>query len=396
MEDQSAKRSRPRLTVGLCFLVALLEGYDIQAAGVAAPGLSRALRLPADALGLFFSASTVGMLAGAWLGGWLADRKGRKAVLLLSVALFGIFSLATAWSASLSMLILMRLLTGLGMGAALPVLITLAAESNPRSATRAVALMYAGTPIGGAIAGMSSILADRWQTIFLWGGLLPLLVLPLLALGLKADGASSLSSGKPENPEQVAARDSFLRGRWAPTLLLWCAFLAAMLVFYLMLNWTPMLLAQKGLSKGQIGFFQAFVNISGALALILLSPLLSGRHQTKMAMGAYLLIIAGLLTTAWMPPSTLLVLVAASMLGAGLLTAQSVLYASGPRLYPTEVRATGTGAAIAVGRVGSVTGPVVAGAVLSVGVSPALLMVLIVPVVVIAMLANFGVLRWQG
>lgn len=395
MEDQSAKRSRPRLTVGLCFLVALLEGYDIQAAGVAAPGLSRALRLPADALGLFFSASTVGMLAGAWLGGWLADHKGRKAVLLLSVALFGIFSLATAWSASLSMLILMRLLTGLGMGAALPVLITLAAESNPRSATRAVALMYAGTPIGGAIAGMSSILADRWQTIFLWGGLLPLLVLPLLALGLKADGAPA-SPGMPEDRERTAARASFLRGRLAPTLLLWCAFLAAMLVFYLMLNWTPMLLAQKGLSKGQIGFFQAVVNISGALALILLSPLLSGRHQTKMAMGAYLLIIAGLLTTAWMPPSTLLVLVAASMLGAGLLTAQSVLYASGPRLYPTEVRATGTGAAIAVGRVGSVTGPVVAGAVLSVGVSPALLMVLIVPVVVIAMLANFGVLRWQG
>lgn len=395
MEDQSAKRSRPRLTVGLCFLVALLEGYDIQAAGVAAPGLSRALRLPVDALGLFFSASTVGMLAGAWLGGWLADHKGRKAVLLLSVALFGIFSLATAWSASLSMLILMRLLTGLGMGAALPVLITLAAESNPRSATRAVALMYAGTPIGGAIAGMSSILADRWQTIFLWGGLLPLLVLPLLALGLKADGAPA-SPGMPEDRERTAARASFLRGRLAPTLLLWCAFLAAMLVFYLMLNWTPMLLAQKGLSKGQIGFFQAVVNISGALALILLSPLLSGRHQTKMAMGAYLLIIAGLLTTAWMPPSTLLVLVAASMLGAGLLTAQSVLYASGPRLYPTEVRATGTGAAIAVGRVGSVTGPVVAGAVLSVGVSPALLMVLIVPVVVIAMLANFGVLRWQG
>jgi len=391
-EMQSRNRNVARLTVGLCFLVALLEGYDIQAAGVAAPGLARALGLQSDALGLFFSASTIGMLIGASVGGWLADRKGRKTVLLVAVALFGLFSLGTAWAASLPMLVMMRALTGLGMGAALPVLITLAAESSPHGAARAVALMYAGTPIGGALAGVSSMAADRWQTIFLWGGLLPLLVLPALALWLKENPAFAVKGKGRDNRSSVPAGATFAQGRWGLTLLLWCAFLASMLVFYLMLNWTPMLLAQKGLSRNLVGFFQATVNISGALALLFLSPLLSGRFQIGMATIVYGMIVAGLVMTAWVPPSLVLIIVAAMVLGAGLLMAQAVLYATGPRLYPAAVRATGTGAAVAVGRIGSVLGPVIAGAVLSVGVSPGLLLLLLVPVVVVAMIANLGVL----
>jgi AAHS family 3-hydroxyphenylpropionic acid transporter len=89
------ERDRSRLTIGLCLLVALLEGFDLQAAGVAAPKLAPAMGLSPGVLSWFFSASTLGMFIGAFAGGWLSDRKGRKFVLVLSVALFGLCSILT-------------------------------------------------------------------------------------------------------------------------------------------------------------------------------------------------------------------------------------------------------------------------------------------------------------
>ena len=111
---------RPTLTIALCFIVALIEGFDLQSAGTAAAGLRQSFALDPKMLGWVFSASIVGLLPGAFFGGWLADRIGRKKVLVAAVILFGVFSLWTAYVATYNQLLLARLMTGLGLGAALP------------------------------------------------------------------------------------------------------------------------------------------------------------------------------------------------------------------------------------------------------------------------------------
>ena len=121
--------SRSRLTIVICFIVALIEGLDLQSAGIAAAGIRAAFNLDPGMMGWMFSASIIGLLPGAFLGGYVADRIGRKKVLVAAVVLFGIFSLWTAYTGSLSGLLAARFLTGLGLGAALPNLIALCAEA---------------------------------------------------------------------------------------------------------------------------------------------------------------------------------------------------------------------------------------------------------------------------
>ncbi len=174
--------SRLMQTVGLCFLVALMEGLDLQAAGIAAVGIAQAFTLDKMQMGWIFSAGILGLLPGALFGGMLADRYGRKKVLLGSVALFGLFSIATALAWDYPTLVFARLMTGVGLGAALPNLIALTSEAaGPRFRGTAVSLMYCGVPIGAALAAAmgASGLAQAWQTIFWVGGIVPLLLVPL-------------------------------------------------------------------------------------------------------------------------------------------------------------------------------------------------------------------------
>lgn len=152
-QDNDCNPSRPVVTIGLCFMVALMEGLDLQAAGIAAVGMAQAFALDKMQMGWIFSAGILGLLPGALVGGMLADRHGRKRILLGSVLLFGLFSLATALAWSFPTLLLARLLTGVGLGAALPNLIALTSEAaGSRFRGRAVSLMYCGVPIGAALA----------------------------------------------------------------------------------------------------------------------------------------------------------------------------------------------------------------------------------------------------
>lgn len=182
-QDNDCNPSRTVVTIGLCFMVALMEGLDLQAAGIAAVGMAQAFALDKMQMGWIFSAGILGLLPGALVGGMLADRHGRKRILLGSVLLFGLFSLATALAWSFPTLLLARLLTGVGLGAALPNLIALTSEAaGSRFRGRAVSLMYCGVPIGAALAaalGFSGLAAAR-QIIFWIGGVVPLLLIPLL------------------------------------------------------------------------------------------------------------------------------------------------------------------------------------------------------------------------
>ena len=370
------------ITIVICLIVAMLEGFDIQAAGVAAPRLAPALGLAPDQLGLFFSASTLGMLLGAYVGGWAADRWGRKPVLILAVLTFAIGSLATGAAQALPGLALSRLITGLGLGSGLPALIALVAERNPGRSNRAVAMMYAGTPLGGAFVGVASSALTNWRHIFYAGGLLPVLVVPVLVFLLKES-----HTRKAPGADKPGIGQLWREGRAATTALLWIAFFTGMMVLYLMLNWTPMLLAARTFSGQQIALFQAVFNIAGGLAVLAAATPLDGPWFRTIAIGAYALTIGALVALAQIPAQTAAAMLVALLFGAGLLVSQSILYATASRLYPPQTRGTGVGAAVAVGRLGSVAGPLLGGIALHAGLTPRWLILLTIPVIILAALA---------
>ena len=169
VSSKPAVRSGAAITLALCFAIALLEGLDLQSVGVAAPRMAREFNLSVSQMGLAFSAGTFGLLPGAMFGGRLADRIGRKRVLVISACLFGLLSIATALVSDFQTLVIVRVLTGIGLGGALPNLIALSSEAvSPRSRSTAVSVMYCGIPFGGVIASAIGVLSAgdaEWRHI---------------------------------------------------------------------------------------------------------------------------------------------------------------------------------------------------------------------------------------
>jgi AAHS family 4-hydroxybenzoate transporter-like MFS transporter len=174
--------------LGLCMLVALLDGFDTQAIGYTAPAIAQALNLPREALGPVFSAALLGAALGALSFGPLADRLGRKRFMIAATIVLAVFSLLTAYVTSLQQLLACRFLAGLGLGGALPSFLALGGEFAPvRRRGVFVTLTFAAFPFGGLITALTSsyvIPTFGWQFVFYIGGSVPLVVAALLALCL--------------------------------------------------------------------------------------------------------------------------------------------------------------------------------------------------------------------
>lgn len=373
----------------LCFCAAMIEGFDIQAAGVAAPKLGPALGLEPGQMALFFSSATFGLIFGAIVGGRIADRFGRRAGLTLSLLTFGIFSLGTAFADSLSTLVLMRFLTGVGLGGALPNLVAIASEALSRERRgAAVGLMYAGIPIGGAVASAVSILGlhDSWESIFVIGGILPIALVPVLLLALPAlkvarDHGAEASIG-------TTFRSIFGPSSWQTTLLLWVGFFFSLLVLYLLLNWLPALMVAKGFSKYDAGIVQIVFNIGGAVGSLMVGNALDGIHRRRAVILSYGLLVVALFGVALLPNNLILAIVSGVLLGGTIIGVQAILYGLAPQSYAQEVRGTAVGFAVAAGRFGSVAGPLLAGALVAGGQSATEVLLGIVPIAILGGLAS--------
>lgn len=385
---EAAGRTKPAVIVAICFAVAALEGYDIQAFGVAAPKLVADLSLDAGQMGWAASVAMLGLVVGAFVGGWLADRVGRKPILLVSTAMFGVFSAVTALSPDYGSLIIARLLTGLGFGGAMPNLIAIAVEvSAPRRRAAAVTTMFCGMPAGGSVVALAAGLAGDaldWRAVFYVGGLLPLLLVPVIWRWL------------PETrPQHDPAADRrvgyalFGEGRAAASVALWLVIMLTLAVLYLMLNWLPTLVVAKGLTAADGAMASLSFNLTsivGALAVGFLADKVGFRWPLT---GAYLLLAAamlGLASARGLAP----VLILAGISGFMVLGAQYTIYALAPLLYPPQVRAFGAGSAVAIGRFGSIAGPLVAGEFRQMGMSAGQVFAAMTPAVFLAAVAVFG------
>ena len=389
-------RNHGVITVALCFIVALLEGVDIQSAGIAGPGIAAHFQLDKAEMGWVFSSSILGLLPGAFIGGLLADRIGRKTVLIGSVLLFGAFSIVTSMAWDLPSLLSARFMTGLGLGAALPNLIALSSESARETGrATAVSLMYCGVPLGGATASLVAMLggAEQWQLVFHVGGWAPIIVAPVLYFFLP-ESSSYQATTRSQNaqPRTGIADGLFGRGQAMPTLLLWISCFFTLTVVYMLLNWLPTLLAGQGFSRSEVGTVQTLLNLGMASGSILAGVLLDRWNAIKLVAliyGGMLLALLGLGISA----SFVNMLIAGFIAGFFVLAAQLILYALAPQFYPSAIRATGVGSAVAIGRLGSMSGPLIAGQMLASGTGVAGLMLAASPGILAAAASVIVLLR---
>jgi len=372
------------VTVALCLLCAVLEGFDIQAMGVAAPRLVPEFGLSPNQMGLVFSISNIGLVIGAAFGGWLADRVGRKPVFIGAVATFGVFTLGVALAGNFTMLFLLRFLAGLGFGGAMPNMMAMATElSAPGKRAQTAAIMFCGMPIGG---GFSALLTQflppemDWRALFVVGGVLPTLLVPALWL--------FMVETLPPGQHKTAKRQStwhvlFGDGRAKPSLLLWSAFLPTVLILYLILNWLPTLVVAKGFARSvapQVAVAFNFVAVVGAM---LFARWVDKRGTRTALVVAYVGLIATLMALG-AATNQAVILLLSGVLGFFLLGANYALYGIAGSYYPVEMRGTGSGASVAMSRVGSIVGPMLAGVLLGGGATATNVVQYMAPIAAVA------------
>jgi AAHS family 3-hydroxyphenylpropionic acid transporter len=385
------------ITILLCVLVALCEGIDLQAAGVAAAGIGAEFKPSPDQFGTFFSASTFGLFLGAIIGGRLADGIGRKKVLVVSIGLFGLFSLLTSLALDVNSLIWARALTGLGLGGALPMLLALVTESSASEHQGAsVAMVYAAMPLGGAAASLLIMLiaTSHWRTIFIVGGVFPLLLVPLLAISLPESAAFQRARQAPAGLRDGSFTALFADGRARRTLLLWVSFLLELLLLYLLLNWLPSLLMSDGISSVQAAGAQIGFNLGGVLSAVLVGYLLGGRLRNLAIAAIFVALPILIVVLAKSPPQFIVIASVVFFLGCAVLAAQAFLYTMAPVSYPTRIRGMGVGAAVAVGRIGAIVGPKLGGMLKAAAHGPSQLLMDLLPVVIAGSLCALW-LAWE-
>jgi MFS transporter, AAHS family, 4-hydroxybenzoate transporter len=373
------------------FVIVLIDGYDIAAIAFAAPHLVRAWGLSPGALGPVFSASLFGILLGSALFGWVGDRFGRKAALVGSNVLFGIFTLAAAYATSLDQLFWLRLLAGIGIGGVIPNVVAINAESAPRHLRATLAIIAVGlVPIGGAIPGfVAATLVPQhgWQILFLIGGIVPLIIAAAAMLGLpesikymalheshRARMEALIGAIRPdfkvppdarfvvEDEKQFPGFNPvylFREGLELITPLLWLLFALNLMGYFFLLSWTPTLLTAAKLPPTTAALAGAVLQVGGTVGSLALCWWL---QKYRFGIISLMLVLAvpvvGAIGFAGLTSQAAL-LVATFFAGFLVLGVQSGINVAGAMIYPTSLRANGSGWQLGIGRIGSIVGPLV-------------------------------------
>src|SRR3569833_432655 len=387
---ESTDPRRAVLTLGLCFCAAIIEGIDLQSMGIAASGIAAEFHLSKEDLGTVLTASPLGLFFGAFLGGRAADAWGRRAALISSIIVFGLFQLATPWAPGFSGLVAIRFLCGLGLGGAFPNLIALTAEaSGGRNNILNVVITAAGMPTGGALAaliGFSGGPTGDWRVIFYVGGIAPLVLAPIMASLLPESSLFQRARNSAHERQGMSAA-LFASARIRQTLLLWVAFFCSALMLHLLLNWMPSLMVAKGFTKPQSFVIQIVFNLASAAGSVAVAWIMQVRPNRLLLLVCYAGLADALFVIAALGHDLVLVATTAGVLGTCLIGAQFTLYGLTPTYYETMARGTGTGASVAASRLGSALGPLLAGLLLGAGATATQVLQSLLPITGVAALA---------
>lgn len=343
----------------LCFLTILLDGYDTAVISFAAPSLAHDWNLPAAAFTPAFVATSLGAVIGYLACGMLVGRFGHRRVVIASVAFFGVMSLASIAATGILQMTMLRFITALGLGGAIPTAIALAsghADGRRREAT--ATLVTLAIIVGGTLGGLVSVpILQRWgwQGPFVLGAIMPLLAVPALVAWLP-DGARASGRGSP--------KILFRNGLGGPTVLLWLMTFLSFMQSYSFTYWLPLLLTSFGFDRAGAAIGNTYIGIGSILGVILMSLLVARVGSPRYLAGASFVGACFVLLIAFggLPNATLPVLLA--LTGAGLGIGGVGQAAIGAMLYSAEARTTGVGWSSAMGRIGSIFGPGIAGAFL--------------------------------
>ncbi|AQV98280.1 MFS transporter [Cupriavidus necator] len=399
--------------VVLCFLIVAVDGFDTAAIGFIAPAIRAEWQLTPARLAPLFGAGLGGLMAGAFLFGPLADRFGRKSVLVLSVLFFGAACLASAWSQDLWTLVLLRFLTGLGLGGAMPNAITLTSEFCPdKRRSFLVTTMFCGFTLGSAVGGLASaglIEAFGWRSVLVTGGVLPLLLAVALVRLLPESVRYLVLTGKSRervvatlqkiaphedlgnatfavgeqrvasSPVRHLFRPELLRG----TLLFWLTFFMSLLVIYLLSSWLPTLLRSTGHSLRTAALVTTMFQVGGTVGAIVLGWLMDRIKPHCVLACSYSLAALGIAAVGSFASEPVAAGMAVFLAGFCISGSQVGANALSASFYPTDCRATGVSWANGVGRMGSVVGSVGGATMLSMGLGmPALFALIGMPALI--------------
>ena len=392
------------LVVGLCLLLNTLDGFDITAMAIVAGSVSEELQLTADRLGFIFSAALAGMMMGAMFLAPVSDIIGRRRLIILSVALVGSSILLTANATTLAHFLVLRFFSGLGAGAILACQAALTAEYSPEKyRALSIASTTAGYPLG---ATMTSVVAAfimptwGWRGMFWFGGgatlalgvvawvLMPeslqylFVRRPTRALArvneilrkLKKDPLDRLPSFTPDPSRGrggllVNIRSLLTGEHRRTTLTLWASFFLCFSTLYFLMSWIPRMMEDTGYSAeiGRLAFF--LFNLGGVIGIFVLGALSTRWRLSGLVFGFLVASAVGMVVFATAPNQLTLLMVLIFVVGLLQQGGFTGLYAVAGKVYPTQVRSTGIGWAIGLGRSGAVVGPAAAGFLIVAGFS---------------------------
>ena len=380
------------LVILCCALVAMTDGFDTQAIGYVAPAIVQSWSISKVALGPVFSAGLIGALFGALLFSPIADRFGRKPVLIVCATVFGCASIATAFADSVPSLLALRLVTGLGMGGAMPVAIAQTSEFAPsRVRALAVTLTYCGFSIGAALGGLvADHVMERygWQAVFIVGGIPPLGLALVMAfalpesiafllghpkthargeallerLGVKLATLRELPRAATRLSPIVAVGRLFADGRAAMTVAIWTIVFMNLVELYFFSSWLPTVIHEAGIGIGAAASVTALFQVGGTVGALVIGRTIDRFRPFRVLACVYsgaavFVSLVGWLVAERAGGGLPEIAAAVTLAGVCVVGGQIGVIATASSLYPTTFRSSGVGWALGIGRIGSVLGP---------------------------------------
>lgn len=377
-------------TFTLCLLCLIIDGFDVQALGYTAPAIIRDWGVPNSALGPVFGAGNFGVLIGALVFSMLADKIGRRPVLIGATFFFSVMTLLTARAQSVDQLLLLRFIAGIGLGCIIPNATALVGEYSP--ARRRVTLIMsitvgftAGAAIGGFVAAWL-IPAFGWRSVFYFGGAVPLVIgiamwlwlpesLQFMAVRGRDPRAirhwlKRIAPSSPDDAEYVVREENragvpmihlFREGRTLVTLLLWVVNFMNLLNLYSLASWLPTVVRDAGYSTSTAVLVGTILQVGGTIGTFGLAWLIAHRGFIPVLAASFA--IASLSIALIGMPSLSLVWLTALVFIAGwcVVGAQPGINAFAATYYPTYLRSTGVGWGLGIGRIGAIVGPILGG-----------------------------------
>ncbi len=396
--DEHALSGFQVLVAAICSAIAFMDGYDVQSLGYVAPALSTALHIPRAALGPVLSSGLVGMMFGALIFGTVADRLGRKPVLVTCTLIFGVMSVFTATATSIQTFAIYRLITGFGLGGAMPNAVALTSEFTPKKyRSTIVTSMFCGFSIGAAVGGfVAAGLISRygWESVFVIGGFLPIAV-ALLAMAMlpesirflllkeghqrkvadylsrispDSNGFDEITAGADEHAAHgFPLKELFKEGRAIVTLLLWICFFMNLLVLFFLTNWLPILMHDSGIQVETAIMITTLFQITGTVGAVFLGWIFDRGFSFGTLALAYFGAALSVVLIGQSGASINLLMITVAAAGFCVVGGQTSSHALVAGFYPTAVRSTAVGWCLGLGRIGSIIGPVLGGALLALG-----------------------------